>query len=259
MEGCDFVIHAAALKQITVAEYNPMECIKTNIIGAQNLIESALDLNINKIVALSTDKAVAPVNLYGATKLCAEKLFIAANYIKGEKKTIFSIVRYGNVMGSRGSVIPLFLKKKELGEKLPITHPEMTRFNFLLDEAVDLVFYALKNSLGGEIYVPKMPSYKILDLAKAIDPKGKFITVGIRPGEKLHEEMVSTNETPNTVEFKKYYAILPQSQFLTWSRRRFFNITKARKVKGNFRYTSDNNKKFLTITEIQNLIKHQVD
>lgn len=259
LEGCDFVIHAAALKQIPAAEYNPMECIKTNILGAQNLIDCALDLDINKVVALSSDKAAAPVNLYGASKLCSEKLFVAANNMKGPRKIKFSVVRYGNVMGSRGSVIPLFLKKKENGERIPITDPEMTRFNFLLEEAVELVFYTLKNCWGGEIYVPKIPSVKILDLAKAIAPKAKIQIVGVRQGEKLHEEMITASESGNTVELKKYYVILPQSPDLLWNQKQFIKKTGAKRVKSGFHYSSGENKIWLTVDEIRKLIKKHID
>jgi len=259
LEGCDIVIHAAALKQIPTAEYNPMECIKTNILGAQNLIDGALDLNINRVVALSTDKATAPVNLYGASKLCAEKLFTAANNMKGNKKTIFSIIRYGNVMGSRGSVIPLFLKNKEEGKEIPVTDHEMTRFNFLLDEAVDLAFYAIKNCWGGEIYIPKIPSYRIMDLVKAIAPKAKIKIVGIRPGEKLHEEMITANDSASVVELDKYYVILPQSQYLSWTYEQFIKKAKAKEVEPGFSYSSKDNKEWLTVEEIRTLIKKYID
>lgn len=259
LEGCDIVIHAAALKQIPTAEYNPMECIKTNILGAQNLVDCTLDLNIGRVIALSTDKATAPINLYGASKLCAEKLFIAANNMKGNKKTIFSIIRYGNVMGSRGSVIPLFLKNKEEGKEIPVTDHEMTRFNFLPDEAIDLAFYAIKNCWGGEIYIPKIPSYRIMDLVKAIAPKAKIKIVGIRPGEKLHEEMITANDSASVVELNKYYVILPQSQYLSWTHEQFIKKMKAKEVEPGFNYSSKNNKEWLTVEEIRTLIKKHIE
>ena len=207
-EGVDVVIHAAALKQVDAAEYNPMECIKTNVGGAENIIDAALEQGVKSVVALSTDKAAAPINLYGATKLCSDKLFVAANNLKGSRDMSFSVVRYGNVMGSRGSVIPFFLKEKIKGS-LPITDARMTRFNILLDEGVDLVFYAIKNAMGGELYVPKIPSYRISDVAKALAPEAKIEIVGIRPGEKIHEEMITETDSLNTYDIGKYYVILP--------------------------------------------------
>ena len=207
-EEIDIVVHAAALKQVPAAEYNPFEFINTNIIGAENVINAALDNNVETVVALSTDKAAAPINLYGATKLCSDKLFIAANNIKGSRKCKFTIVRYGNVMGSRGSVIPLFLKQSS-ENLLTITNPEMTRFNISLLEGIDLVLYAMEKSLGGEIFVSKIPSYKIMDVAKAIAPDAKIEITGTRPGEKLHEEMVTTADAPNTIDIGDHYIILP--------------------------------------------------
>src|SRR5690349_5309488 len=204
LEGIDIVIHAAALKQVPAAEYNPFECIKTNVLGAQNLIEACLDGGVRKVVALSTDKAAAPINLYGATKLVSDKLFIAANNIRGHRDIRFSVVRYGNVMGSNGSVIPFFLKKREEGV-LPITDPEMTRFNISLKEGVEMVLYALENAWGGELYVPKIPSYRILDVAKAVAPRCETPIVGIRPGEKIHEEMITSSDSPNTVDLGTCY------------------------------------------------------
>lgn len=259
-EGVDIVIHAAALKQIPAAEYNPMECIKTNIIGAQNVIEAALHTRVKKVIAISSDKAAAPVNLYGATKLCAEKLFIAANNIKGSRQLNFSVVRYGNVMGSRGSVIPLFLKTKNKGY-IPITDPQMTRFNITLDEAVDLVFFAIKNAQGGEIYVPKLPSYKITDLAKAIAPKNKIRISGIRPGEKLHEEMITKTDSYNTYELKKHYVILPSTAAFApqANAKKIISKHKAKKVEVGFVYNSGNNKKWLNISDIRSLIKKNID
>jgi len=238
-EGVDVIIHAAALKQVDTAELNPDECIKTNIIGAQNVIGSALRTGVKHVIALSTDKACAPINLYGATKLVSDKLFSAANNIKGAKDTRFSVVRYGNVMGSRGSVIPFFIMKKISGV-LPITHEDMTRFNILLEEGVNLVFFALGNALGGEIFVPKIPSYRILDVARAIAPECKIEIIGIRPGEKLHEEMISETDAMNTIDLGKYYAILPSvSDRLTKEDyKRHHNATE---VKFGFSYSSDKN------------------
>src|SRR6266581_745323 len=208
LEDIDIVVHAAALKQVPAAEYNPFEAIKTNVIGAQNVIEACIDRGVNQVVALSTDKAAAPINLYGATKLCSDKLFVAANNYKGRRAIKFSVVRYGNVMGSRGSVIPFFLNKKS-GGVLPITDERMTRFNISLDDGVKLVLYALENMWGGEIFIPKIPSYRILDVADAIAPDCKKEVIGIRPGEKLHEEMITTTDAINTIEFEKYFVILP--------------------------------------------------
>jgi len=259
-EGCDYVIHAAALKQIPAAEYNPMECVKTNILGSQNVIDAAIDAGVKKVVAISTDKAASPINLYGATKLCAEKLFISANNIKGVRPITFSVVRYGNVMGSRGSVIPFFLSKKE-GESLTITDSKMTRFNITLDEAVDLVFYALKNSTGGEIFVPKIPSYRITDLAQAVAPNRQIKYTGIRPGEKLHEEMVTIYESPKTYETRKYYVILPSIQFFATKKEVMKSIVKlkAKKVKEGFHYSSDNNKQWLDAVQLRKLIQKHID
>src|SRR5436190_1542765 len=209
LKGIDTVVHAAAMKHVHIAEYNPMECIKTNIIGAENLIMACLESDVENVVALSTDKAAAPINLYGATKLASDKLFIAANNIRGHKEIKFSVVRYGNVMGSNGSVIPFFLKKRK--EKLlPITDPAMTRFNISLEEGVDMVLHALETAWGGELFVPKIPSYKILDVAKAIGPECEHRIVGIRPGEKVHEEMITPSDSFTTYDLGKYYVILPQ-------------------------------------------------
>ena len=209
-KGIDIIIHAAAMKQVPTAEYNPMECIKTNINGAQNVIDAAMDCGVKKVVALSTDKAAAPINLYGATKLCSDKLFVAANNMRGRPDLTFSIVRYGNVMGSRGSVIPFFMKKRKEGI-LPITDERMTRFNISLEDGVAMVMYAIENAWGGEIFVPKIPSYKIGDLATAIAPECKQVNVGIRPGEKIHEEMITDADSYTTVDLGKYYAIFTTS------------------------------------------------
>ena len=254
-KNIDIVVHAAALKQVPAAEYNPTEFIQTNIFGAQNIIEAAIDCNVKKVVALSTDKAAAPLNLYGATKLCSDKLFIAANNYAGSKN-IFSICRYGNVMGTRGSVIPFFLKEAKKGV-LPITNRNMTRFNITLKESIELVTYAINNSLGKEIFVPKIPSLNIIDLAKAIGPKCKLKITGIRPGEKLHEEMITSDASINTIENKKYYIILPSLEDKT--QKAYLSKFKATKVKNRFSYNSFDNKKYLNISEIRKLIKRNLD
>ena len=254
LEGIDLVIHAAALKQVPAAEYNPFECIKTNVIGAQNIIEACLDSNVRDVVALSTDKAAAPINLYGATKLCSDKLFVAANNIKGSRDIRFSVVRYGNVMGSRGSVIPFFLDRKHLGA-LPITDTRMTRFNISLNEGVDMVLWALANAHGGETFVPKIPSYRIVDVASAIAPEAKQEIVGIRPGEKIHEEMITESDSPNTVDLGKYYAILPSGDLST---KEYATRFGGSPVEIGFSYNSGTNPHFLSVNEIQNLIERNV-
>lgn len=256
-EGVDVIIHAAAIKQVDTAEYNPTECIKTNIGGAENVIHAALDCGVKDVVALSTDKACAPINLYGATKLVSDKLFTAANNIKGSKDICFSVVRYGNVMGSRGSVIPFFLKKKKEGS-LPITHADMTRFNISLQDGVNMVMYALGNHLGGEIFVPKIPSYRILDVAAAVAPKCEIAVVGIRPGEKLHEEMITDTDSLNTIDLGKYYAILP-SVSLTYSESEYLSHHNAVKVPFGFRYNSETNEEWESIDSLQALVKLHVD
>src|SRR5690554_3560975 len=205
-QGIDYVSHAAAMKHVPIAEYNPMECIKTNIMGAENVINACLETQVSRVVALSTDKAAAPINLYGATKLCSDKLFVAANGIKGSRDLRFSVVRYGNVMGSRGSVIPFFLDRRKTGV-LPITDPAMTRFNISLAEGVELVLWAIENALGGEIIVPKIPSYNIQDVARAVAPSARIEIVGVRPGEKIHEEMITPSDGPNTIDIGKYYLL----------------------------------------------------
>ncbi len=253
MRNIDTVVHAAALKQVTAAEYNPMEFIKTNICGAENIINAALDNNVKNVVSLSTDKAVSPVNLYGATKLCSDKLMIAANNIKGDKDIKFSVVRYGNVMGSRGSVIPLFIKQASEG-KLCITNEQMTRFNISLTEGVDLVKLAINNSLGGEIYVPKLPSYRVKDVAQAIAPNVEHEIIGIRPGEKIHEEMISPADSLNTIEYEKHYLILPAK-----SKNIINKFQKGKRVESNFCYASNTNKNFLSIDQIRKLIIDNVD
>lgn len=256
LEGIDIVIHAAALKQVPAAEYNPFECIKTNVLGAQNLIEACLDTGVQRVVALSTDKAAAPINLYGATKLCSDKLFVAANNIKGHRDIRFSVVRYGNVMGSRGSVIPFFLEKRSSGV-LPITDPAMTRFNISLQEGVDMVLWSLENAWGGEVLVPKIPSYRITDVAKAIGPECEHPVIGVRPGEKIHEEMITSSDSFNTVDLGKYYAILPSGG--TYSIADYCTKTGAKLVEPGFSYDSSRNTDFLTVGELRNLIKTHVD
>ena len=260
MENVDVVIHAAALKQVPTAEYNPFEAVKTNIMGAQNVIDAAISADVKKIIALSTDKAAAPINLYGATKLTSDKLFVAANNFVGPHGMKFSVVRYGNVMGSRGSVVPIFLEKKASGE-LPITDKRMTRFNITLDEGVNFVLYCLEVMIGGEIFVPKIPSLRIIDVAKAIAPKARFKFVGMRPGEKLHEEMITESDTINTLEFNNYYSIIPNSQFIDQARKKkFFKYKnqKGKKCPAGFRYDSLTNKHFLTVSNIKKLITQHI-
>jgi len=260
MEDVDYVVHAAALKQVPAAEYNPFEVIKTNVIGAQNIVEACLDSKVKKVIALSTDKACAPINLYGATKLCSDKLFISANNIIGKRNLSFSVVRYGNVMGSRGSVIPEFFKQKKAGS-INITDKNMTRFNITMQESIDLVVWALKNSIGGEIFVPKIPSYRILDLAKAIAPDAKINIIGQRPGEKIHEELITKSESIHTVDLKKYYAILTfliknGNDALTGGLlKNYLNKKKGKKFNNEFSYTSDANNDFLSVEQIKKLIK----
>ena len=256
LEGIDSVVHAAALKQVPAAEYNPFEFIKTNILGAQNLIDACLDSQVKRVVALSTDKAAAPINLYGATKLCSDKLFVAANNFKGSRDLRFSVVRYGNVMGSRGSVIPFFLNKAKSGV-LPITDPLMTRFNISLADGVEMVCWALEKALGGEILVPKIPSYRITDVAEAIGPNCKKEIIGIRPGEKLHEEMITTSDSPNTLDLGQYYAILGSSM-LSQSPT-YMTKLKAKQVGPNFSYDSSNNPDYLSVSQIRELIKLHID
>ncbi|EPJ54052.1 MAG: UDP-glucose 4-epimerase [Osedax symbiont Rs2] len=256
-EGVDVIIHAAAIKQVDTAEYNPTECIRTNVDGAENVIHAALACGVKDVVALSTDKACAPINLYGATKLTSDKLFAAANNIRGSKDVRFSIVRYGNVMGSRGSVIPFFLEKKNEGE-LPITHRDMTRFNISLQEGVDLVMFAIGHHLGGEIFIPKIPSYKIMDIAEAIAPGCKTRLVGIRPGEKLHEEMITDTDSLNTIDMGEYYAILPSVSF-TYTEDDYLTHHKAVKVPFGFKYNSGTNTEWETVDSLRSLIKEHVD
>jgi UDP-N-acetylglucosamine 4,6-dehydratase (inverting) len=255
-EGIDYVIHAAAMKHVHIAEYNPDECVKTNIGGAENVIRAALETNIKKVVALSTDKACAPINLYGATKLASDKLFIAANNIKGDRDLTFSVVRYGNVMGSNGSVIPFFMKKKKEGV-IPITDPNMTRFNISLEDGVQMVMNALEHAWGGELYVPKIPSYKITDVAQAIAPDCKQEIVGIRPGEKVHEEMITSSDAFTTYDLGDTYVILPQVP--AWDLEAFIKKFNAEKVPVGFNYSSGQNKDWVSAEELRGLIVKHVD
>jgi UDP-N-acetylglucosamine 4,6-dehydratase len=255
-QGVDIVIHAAAMKHVHLAEYNPDECIKTNIGGAQNVINATLQTSVSNVVALSTDKACAPINLYGATKLTSDKLFVAANNIKGTNPIKFSVVRYGNVMGSNGSVIPFFLKKKDEG-KLPITDTAMTRFNISLQGGVDMVMHAIEHAWGGEIFVPKIPSYRITDVAKAIAPNCEQEIVGIRPGEKIHEEMITASDSFNTYDLGKYYTILPSVP--NFNLNDFINSFCAKKVPDGFNYDSGTNSEWETIASLRTLIKEHVD
>lgn len=257
MEGIDIVIHAAALKQVPACEYNPFEAVKTNIIGAQNVIEASIDRGVKAVVALSTDKAAAPINLYGATKLCSDKLFVAANNFRGRHDIKFSVVRYGNVMGSRGSVIPFFLNKRKNGGELPVTDERMTRFNITLQEGVDLVFYALEHMWGGEIFVPKIPSYRIMDVVEAIAPGSKVKLIGIRPGEKLHEEMITETDALNTIEFKKHFVILPSIPL--WDVEQYQRSFDGKLCALDFKYCSGTNTDWLSVEDMRRLIRDHID
>lgn len=256
LQGIDTVIHTAAMKHVHIAEYNPYECIKTNIHGAENLISACLETGVVDVVALSTDKAAAPINLYGATKLASDKLFIAANNIKGFNPIKFSVVRYGNVMGSNGSVMPFFLNKRKTGV-LPITDPTMTRFNISLEDGVEMVLYALFNAWGGELFVPKIPSYRITELAEAIGPECEKPVVGIRPGEKIHEEMITSSDSFSTYDIGKYYAILPQ--VTNWKIEEYIKTFNAVKVPQGFNYSSGSNTEWLSVDELRKLIVEYVD
>lgn len=255
-QGIDYIIHAAAMKHVHIAEYNPDECVKTNIGGAEHVIRAALETSVEKVVALSTDKACAPINLYGATKLTSDKLFIAANNIRGHKSIKFSVVRYGNVMGSNGSVMPFFLNKRKEGV-LPITDPKMTRFNISLAEGVEMVLHALETAWGGELFVPKIPSYKIIDVAEAIAPDCEHKVVGIRPGEKIHEEMITASDSFSTYDLGKYYAILPQTP--VWNLEEFINHFNATKVEEGFCYNSGTNTEWLSVEKLRELIVNHID
>lgn len=254
--GIDYVIHAAAMKHVHIAEYNPDECIKTNIGGAENVIQAALQTGVESVVALSTDKACAPINLYGATKLTSDKLFVAANNIKGKRNLKFSVVRYGNVMGSNGSVIPFFLSKRSEGV-LPITVKSMTRFNISLQGGVDMVLHAMKSAWGGEIFIPKIPSYKITDVAQAIGPECEHKEVGIRPGEKIHEEMITASDAFFTYDLGKYFVILPQTPM--WNINDFITTFNAKLVPEGFHYSSGNNTEWETVESLRSLIKEHLD
>ncbi len=256
MRGIDYVIHAAAMKHVPIAEYNPDECIATNIGGAQNVVHACLETGVQSVVALSTDKACAPINLYGATKLTSDKLFVAANNIKGTNPITFSVVRYGNVMGSNGSVIPFFIKKKKEG-RLPITDPNMTRFNISLRQGVEMVMHALEHAWGGEIFVPKIPSYHITDVATAICPDCEQVVVGIRPGEKVHEEMITPSDSFHTYDLGKYYTILPTTT--KWSLDEYIRHFNATPVPTGFSYNSGENKDWETVESLRKLIREHVD
>lgn len=256
MQGVDYVIHAAAMKHVPIAEYNPDECIKTNIGGAQNVVDACFATKVERVVALSTDKACAPINLYGATKLTSDKLFVAANNIKGDNPIRFSVVRYGNVMGSNGSVIPFFINKKKEG-KLPITDPKMTRFNISLEGGVDMVMHALEEAWGGEIFIPKIPSYNITDVATAIGPDCEQVVVGIRPGEKVHEEMITPSDSFYTYDLGKYYTILPATH--KWSLEEFKTKFNAKLVEEGFAYNSGDNTEWETVESLRTLIREHVD
>ncbi|MGB3608059.1 UDP-N-acetylglucosamine 4,6-dehydratase (inverting) [Psychroserpens sp.] len=254
--GIDYVIHAAAMKHVHIAEYNPDECVKTNVGGAENVIQAALQTNVQSVVALSTDKACAPINLYGATKLTSDKLFVAANNIRGHHKIKFSVVRYGNVMGSNGSVIPFFLNKKSEG-LLPITVKDMTRFNISLQGGVDMVLHAMKTAWGGEIFIPKIPSYKIMDIAQAIGPNCEHKVIGIRPGEKIHEEMITSSDSFYTYDIDKYFVIVPQTPI--WDIEKFKEAFNAELVPSGFAYNSGTNSEWETVESLRALIKEHVD
>lgn len=256
MKGIDHVIHAAAMKHVPIAEYNPMECVKTNVFGAENVINACFETEVERVVALSTDKAAAPVNLYGATKLVSDKLFVAANNIRGWNPIRFSVVRYGNVMGSNGSVIPFFLNKKKDGE-LPITDANMTRFNISLDEGVDMILHALEHAWGGEIFVPKIPSYRITDVAEAIAPDATKPEIGIRPGEKVHEEMITSSDSFYTYDLGKYFAILPSVH--AWNLDEYIDKNSAKRVEQGFSYNSGANSDWESIDSLRSKIKEHVD
>jgi UDP-N-acetylglucosamine 4,6-dehydratase/5-epimerase len=252
-EGVDYLIHAAALKQVPAAEYNPFEFVKTNVIGAQNIVQSCLKNNVKKVIALSTDKAVSPINLYGATKLCSDKIFLAANNFKGKRSITFSVVRYGNVAGSRGSVMPYFLNATKKNKSFNLTNKDMTRFNISLDESIEMVLWSLKNTIGGEIVIPKIPSFKILDLIKATNNKKNYKIIGIRPGEKIDEELLSKADSANSIDIGKYYLILQNindNEKLSYYKKKF----NCKKVKANFSYNSKDNKNFLSVNQLKEIL-----
>jgi UDP-N-acetylglucosamine 4,6-dehydratase/5-epimerase len=256
-KNVDILIHAAAMKHVLIAEYNPFEVVKTNVMGAQNVIDACLKNNIKKVIALSTDKASSPVNIYGASKLTSDKLFIAANNYSGRNKNIFSVVRYGNVLGSKGSILPLFLKgaKKKL---ITITDKRMTRFNITLEESVLLVIKAINSMVGGEIFVPKIPSFKVTDLAKAISNKSRIKIIGIKPGEKLHEELISINEAQNAVEYKKHYIITSNSELFNWNKKNYLKKFGGKSCALDFCYNSFNNKDQLSIAKLKKIIQSEI-
>jgi len=256
LEGIDTVVHAAALKQVPACEYNPFEAVKTNILGAQNVIEASIEMGVKRVVALSTDKAAAPINLYGATKLCSDKLFVAANNFRGSRDLSFAVVRYGNVLGSRGSVIPHFLKMKPHGV-IPITDERMTRFSITLEHGVNMVVFALQNMWGGEIFIPKIPSYRITDVAEAIAPECRKDIIGVRPGEKLHEEMITNTDSYNTLEFDNYFVMLPVN--INWNLNEYIKHFGGRKCQEGFSYSSGTNTEWLTVEELRELIRQHVD
>ena len=255
-DGVDVVVHAAALKQVPAAEYNPIEAVKTNVLGAANVIDAAIDRGVQQVVALSTDKAASPINLYGATKLCSDKLFVAANSYSGGHNTRFSVVRYGNVVGSRGSVVPFFLQRRKTG-KLPITDPRMTRFWITLDQGVEFVLASLDRMTGGEIFVPKIPSMKLTDLARVIGPDCELEIIGKRPGEKVHELMVGEDDASNTVEHDGYYAILPTAK--NWSARHYIEKNGGAMCADGFRYSSETNTEWLTVEQLETMIGSVAD
>jgi UDP-N-acetylglucosamine 4,6-dehydratase/5-epimerase len=255
LEGIDFVIHAAALKHVNLGEYNPMEVVKTNVIGAQNVVDTCLDQNVKNVLALSTDKASSPINLYGASKLCSDKIFLSANNIKGKRKIKFSIARYGNVLGSRGSVVPLFLDIFKKKKEFTITHPEMTRFNITLEDGIKFVDWCFKNNSGGEIFIPKLKSFKVVDLAKSIYDKAKLKIIGVRPGEKLHEELISETDSLNSVEGRTAYIIL--SGLNKKQINKYIKLKKLKRVPPGFKYSSDNNSDFLNSSGLRKILKSQ--
>ena len=255
-KNVDYLIHAAAMKHVPIAEYNPFEVIKTNVMGAQNVINVSLKNNIKKVLALSTDKASSPINIYGASKLVSDKLFVAANNYVGKNPCVFSVVRYGNVLGSKGSIFPIFLNHHKLGY-IPITDLRMTRFNITLDQSVKFVINCFKEMLGGEIFVPKIPSFKVVDMAKAISKKTKLKIIGIRPGEKLHEELISSYESLNTIEFKDYFVICTNSSIFKWNKKNYLNKKGGKNCPINFNYNSFNNKDFLNTDELKKIISKE--
>jgi UDP-N-acetylglucosamine 4,6-dehydratase/5-epimerase len=255
--GVNYVIHAAALKQVPAAEYNPFEAVKTNILGTQNVVDAALEMGVDKVVSLSTDKASSPANLYGATKLTADKLIIAGNYHKGSASTKFSVVRYGNVFGSRGSIVPHLLNLKK-NSTFTITDTNMTRFTITINEGINFVIKCLKDMSGGEIFIPKIHSYRLIDLVRAHSKTIKTKIIGIRPGEKIHEEMISINEAINTLEYKNGYVICPSSEFMQWDIEKYKKKIKGKSCAKNFTYTSDKNK-FLTINDLKKVLKNNID